>query len=73
MIIIIMKNLNGCCSHGHHGSKRCELVQHARGSHSDLLTCLVLGVYLLDSSGSYMNQTGTVLRFAALAILDFIA
>ena len=40
MIIIIMKNLNGCCSHGHHGSKRCELVQHARGSHSDLTSYL---------------------------------
>ena len=29
IIIIIMKNFNRCNSHGHHGSKRCELAQHA--------------------------------------------
>ena len=28
-IIIIMKNLNRCSSHGHHGSKCCELAQRA--------------------------------------------
>ena len=36
IIIIIMKIFNRPCSHGHHGSKRRELAQHAHehGSHA---------------------------------------
>ena len=35
-----MKNFNRCDSHGHHGSKRCELVQHthSHGSHAFIHT-----------------------------------
>ena len=48
IMIMIMKNFNRRNSHGHHGSKRCKLVQHAHshGSHAFIHTLYINTVTL---------------------------